>query len=170
MKIKNIYRIFILLTVLVIGAMFVPNSEAQAQSGGLLVVRHSKKCLDVKGASTAARTPAQQSTCSGNANQQWAVVPVSEKGYVSLVAGHSGQCLDVRGDSTADRGAVQQTTCHGRRNQQWLLVPVSNKGYSLVVALHSGKCLDIRSGSTSDQAPAQQYNCTARKNQQWIFQ
>ena len=49
-----------------------PEARVEAQSGFQQVVaRHSKKCLDIRGASTSARAPAQQFTCKGSSNQLW---------------------------------------------------------------------------------------------------
>jgi len=95
-----------------------PNRLLYSRLGARLVARHSGKCLDVSGASTADGASVIQWTCSGGTNQQWSVQDAGN-GYVRLVARHSGKCLDVGGASTADRASVIQWTCTGATNQQW---------------------------------------------------
>ncbi|XYH93542.1 RICIN domain-containing protein [Sorangium sp. So ce1128] len=83
-----------------------------------LGARHSGKCLDVNGASTADGAAVQQWTCNGGSNQQWQLQSAGS-GYYRVVARHSGKCLDVVRSSTADGAAVQQYACNGGSNQQW---------------------------------------------------
>ncbi|WP_437995713.1 RICIN domain-containing protein [Sorangium sp. So ce185] len=80
--------------------------------------RHSGKCLDVNGASTADGAVVHQWTCNGGSNQEW-LLQSAGGGYYRVVARHSGKCLDVVSGSTADGAAVKQYTCNGGSNQQW---------------------------------------------------
>ncbi len=130
-----------------------------------LVARHSGKCLDVNGSSTADGAIVQQWTCGSGNNQQWQLQYASG-GYYRLVARHSGKCLDVISSSTADGAAVKQYTCNSGNNQQWQLQTVS-PGYYRLVARHSGKCLDVPSNSTADGVAVKQYTCNGGTNQQW---
>ncbi|WP_326821578.1 RICIN domain-containing protein [Streptosporangium sp. NBC_01756] len=133
-----------------------------------LVARHSGKCLDVAGVSTADGANVQQWTCLPNQrNQEWNLV-ATDSGYYTLRAVHSGKCLDVAGVGTADGANVQQWTClSNQRNQEWRLVQKDN-GYFTLVVRHSGKCLDVAGVGTADGANVQQWTCLPnQRNQEW---
>ena len=61
-----------------------------------VIAKHSGKCLDVAGVSTADGAKVQQWSCTGGNNQRWKLVSMGD-GYNELVAAHSGKCLDVDG-------------------------------------------------------------------------
>src|SRR6059058_77741 len=69
-----------------------------------LIARHSGKCVDVSGVSTATGALVWQWDClgAGQTNQQFSLVRVGLTNYYELVARHSGKCLDVSGVSTAN--------------------------------------------------------------------
>jgi hypothetical protein len=87
-----------------------------------LVARHSGKCLDVAGVSTADGANVHQWTCLfAQRNQEWRLVQ-KDNGYFTVVARHSGKCLDVAGVSISEGANVHQWTClPGQRNQEWRL-------------------------------------------------
>ncbi|GLW09451.1 hypothetical protein Misp01_45800 [Microtetraspora sp. NBRC 13810] len=133
-----------------------------------LVARHSGRCLDVSGVSTADGAILHQWSCiNGQPNQEWTFVATSN-GYYTLRASHSGKCLDVSGVSTADGAPVHQWTClNNQRNQEWRLAQKDN-GYFSLVARHSGKCLDVAGVSTAQGAPVHQWTCiNGQPNQEW---
>ncbi|MEV4020226.1 RICIN domain-containing protein [Nonomuraea angiospora] len=130
-----------------------------------LAVRHSGKCADVRGASTANAAAVIQYACGGGTNQQWRIQSISG-GYVQVVARNSGKCLDVNGASTADGAALQQYTCGTGTNQQWTLQDAGG-GYLRLVARHSGKCADLPSSSQADDVQFKQYPCNGGQNQQF---
>ncbi|WP_338899628.1 RICIN domain-containing protein [Streptomyces sp. TG1A-60] len=130
-----------------------------------LVARHSAKCADVAGASTADDADLVQSDCGAGQSQQWRLRDAGS-GYVQLVARHSGKCADVAGASTADRADLVQSDCGAGQSQQWRLRDAGS-GYVQLVARHSGKCADVASVSTSDGARLIQYGCGTGQNQQW---
>ncbi|MCC3764492.1 RICIN domain-containing protein [Glycomyces sp. TRM65418] len=132
-----------------------------------VIARHSGKCLDVIGASTADGAEVAQYTCSGGANQQWRLQDAGG-GYVRLVAGHSGKCLDVEGASTANGARILQWSCNSGANQQWQ-VQDAGGGYSRLIARHSGKCIDIAGSSTADGVRLTQWDCGSGQNQQWAI-
>ncbi|MEV1241579.1 RICIN domain-containing protein [Nonomuraea sp. NPDC050022] len=162
-----------------LAAPFTAASAANADTAGAaqrflpkfsatLVARHSGKCLDVAGVSTADGANVHQWTCiNGQANQEWNFVATSD-GYYTLRATHSGKCLDVSGASTADGANVHQWTClNQQRNQEWRLVQKDN-GYFSLVARHSGKCLDVAGVSTAEGANVHQWTCLiGQRNQEW---
>ena len=122
--------------------------------------RHSGKCLDVVGQSTADGAGVVQYACNNGANQQWQALDLGN-GYHHLIARHSGKCLTVPSGSTADSTQVQQFPCTaGNTAQQWQVT-------DRLIARHSGKCLDVASGSTADSARVIQYACNGGTNQQW---
>ncbi|WP_425402691.1 RICIN domain-containing protein [Glycomyces tenuis] len=130
-----------------------------------LVARHSGKCVDVVGASTADGAETAQYACHGKSNQDWNFRDLGN-GYVEVTAAHSGKCLDVYGASTADDARVVQWSCTGGQNQQWS-VQDAGGGFVRLVARHSGKCLDVPQHSTADGALLAQYTCNGGWNQQF---
>ncbi|WP_223125631.1 RICIN domain-containing protein [Streptomyces sp. TRM68367] len=146
---------------------YVPELTAQLSQlvPTTMKARHSGKCADVAGSSTADGAAVQQLSCQGGDNQQWRLRSAGG-GYYQIVAQHSGKCLDVASASTANGAAVIQWTCHGGTNQQWQPHDAGS-GYFELVAQHSGKCLDVASASTADGARLQQYSCLDGQNQQW---
>ncbi|WP_433730376.1 RICIN domain-containing protein [Actinoplanes sp. CA-051413] len=137
-----------------------------AGSWSTVVARHSGKCVDVVGGSTADLAEAIQYTCGTGLNQQWHRRDLGN-GYVQLEARHSGKCLDVADASTADNARVVQYTCGAGTNQQWQ-VQDAGGGYYRLVARHSGRCLDVISGGTADGVRLIQYACGTGANQQWL--
>ena len=130
-----------------------------------LVARHSGKCADVNGASTANNAELLQYTCGSAYNQQFTTRDVGA-GYVQLVLRHSGLCLDVASASTANSAQVIQYTCGSGANQQWQLQDAGS-GYYRIIARHSGKCLDVAGASTANSARIKQYTCGTATNQQF---
>jgi hypothetical protein len=140
----------------------------RAKFTATLVARHSGKCADVSGVSTADGAVLHQWTCiNGQLNQEWNFTATTD-GYYTLRATHSGKCMDVSGVSTADGAVVHQWTCiNGQRNQEWRLVQKDN-GYFSLVARHSGKCLDVSGVSTAEGAIIHQWTCiNGQRNQEW---
>jgi hypothetical protein len=131
-----------------------------------LVARHSGRCADVNGASTANNAELLQWTCSSGHNQQVTMRTASD-GYVNLVMRHSGRCLDVANVSTADNAQVIQWACGNGANQQWK-VEDTGDGYRRIIARHSGKCLEVTGASIANGARLKQNTCNqAATNQQW---
>lgn len=127
--------------------------------------RHSNKCFDIEGASTASGARLIQYSCHSGGNQQFQAVALNGGDYM-LVARHSGMCLDVQGASTANSARLIQYPCHGQNNQRFRLNP-AGAGYSYIVAKHSGKCLDVQGASTADVVPIIQYTCHGGDNQKF---
>jgi hypothetical protein len=141
--------------------------QAYGGSGSVtLTARHSGRCADVVGVSTADGAELAQWGCNGGANQRWQVRDVGN-GFVQLVAQHSGKCIDVSGASTADGARLLQWACHSGTNQQWQLQDAGG-GYVRLVARHSGKCVDVTDASTADGARLRQWTCQGGTNQQWL--
>ena len=130
-----------------------------------LIARHSGKCADVVGGSTASNAELVQYTCGTGYNQQFNLRDAGS-GYVQLVARHSGLCLDVAGASTADGAAIIQYACGSGTNQQFQFQDAGS-GYYRIVSRVSGKCLDVVSASTANSARVKQYACNGGTNQQW---
>ena len=130
-----------------------------------LVARHSGRCADVAGASTASNAELIQYACGSGTNQQWQLRDAGG-GYVQLVARHSGLCADVVSASTADGARVIQYACGSGTNQQWQLRDAGG-GYAQLVARHSGKCLSVVGSSAADRARLEQRSCTGAADQQW---
>ncbi|AMW14533.1 hypothetical protein A4E84_36675 [Streptomyces qaidamensis] len=136
-----------------------------------LKARHSGKCAEAVGSSTAAGAAIEQTGCSDGDDQRWQLHEVGG-GYFQILSRHSGLCLDVAGSSTANTAAIVQQTCDGRPSQQWRLSDTGT-GYVAVIARHSGKCLDVDRAFTTDGARLLQYTCwndESHTNQHWTVQ
>lgn len=108
------------------------------------------KCLDDKGSSTTSGNPILLYTCTGNANQRWAV---QSDGSLQTL----GHCLAISGTT-----ATLQS-CDGSTSQQWRY----QRGGQLVNAV-SGLCLDVNGGGSADLTPIIAYTCgTNQSNQIW---
>jgi Ricin-type beta-trefoil lectin domain-like/Calx-beta domain/Pregnancy-associated plasma protein-A len=132
-----------------------------------IVARHSGKCLDVEGESTAAGARVIQFSCGGWANQQWKILPVGG-GYYKIVARHSGKVLDVQWGGLDNGTPVWQWDDNGSFAQQWQIIDVGS-GYVRIMARHSGKALDVEGGSTADLAQIHQWDYVGIANQQWLL-
>jgi Ricin-type beta-trefoil lectin domain-like len=130
-----------------------------------LVARHSGKCLDVAGGSTATGAMLTQWTCVGVPNQHFRIVSVGG-GYNKIVARHSGKVLDVQWGSLDNGAPVWQMDENGTPAQQWQLVNVGG-GYYKILARHSGKALDVAGGFTTNGTQVHQWDYVAIANQQW---
>jgi mannan endo-1,4-beta-mannosidase len=149
----------------VVAGYRMPAPVVPIASHGRLIARHSGKCLDVTGASTANHALLQQYSCGTGANQQFQFQP-TDGGFYRIVAQHSGRCLDVSGQSLQLKALIQQYDCWDGSNQQFRFAPTDG-GYYQLVARGSTMCLDVAGHSTADAAGIQQYDCGTGTNQQF---
>jgi glucose/arabinose dehydrogenase len=132
-----------------------------------IVARHSGKCLDVSGGSTATGAAVVQWSCVGVANQHWQIIDVGG-GYSKIVARHSGKVLEVSNANPANGAPVWQGVESGSPAQQWQITSVGG-GYSKLTARHSGKVLDVPNLSTANGVQIIQWDYVADFNQQWLL-
>lgn len=130
-----------------------------------VIAKHSGKCLDVAGVSTATGANVYQWDCHGGPNQQWTLTDKGG-GYYLMTARHSGKCLDVAGVSKDNGANIYQWDCHSGPNQQWMLIP-QGQGYYLITARHSGKCMDVAGAGKGNGENVHQWDCHAGDNQLW---
>jgi xyloglucan-specific exo-beta-1,4-glucanase len=147
------------------GRGLVYGAPAGAPAGGRLQARHSGKCLDVNGASTASGAAVIQWACHGGANQQWNLEDAGG-GYWRVKAGHSGMCLDLASQSTANAVGLVQAKCESRSSQQWATEDAGG-GVLRLKSRYSGLCVDVSGARTDDSAPIIQYTCSTSGNQLW---
>ena len=135
-----------------------------------ICAKHSGKCLDVSGSSTADGANVQQWDYTGADNQKWNLEPAGDN-YYKICAEHSGKCLDVLGFATEAGANVGQHTCYDppATNQRWKLDHVGG-GYYKICANHSGKCLNVSGNSTADGANVQQWDYVGQDNAKWKFE
>lgn len=126
---------------------------------------HSGKCVDVVGLGTADGANIQQATCTGAANQQWALKDLGN-GVYEMKGVQSGKCADVGAWSTSNGGNILQWSCHGGNNQKWVFTDLGSGQYQLK-SVHSGKCLDVSGISTADGANIHQWTCHTMGNQKF---
>jgi hypothetical protein len=153
---------------------FDPNTYYQLQA------RHSGKCLDVAGASTANLATMQQWSCNPvpQPNQLWTILPTGS-GTFRIVSANSAKCLDIAGASTANGALVQQYNCNlatYQTNQVFNIVASPTAGFYRIYAANNPspsitRCFDVASSSTSNGAAVQQWDCAPYwgTNQDWTF-
>ncbi|KOV13830.1 hypothetical protein ADK60_29375 [Streptomyces sp. XY431] len=113
------------------------------------------KCLDVRGASTANKTPTQIWDCLGNVNQRWRI---GTDGTIRAV----GVCLDIWDGRTGNGTQVHTGPCNGNVAQQWWV-----RSDGAIVNTKSGRCLDVRDFNSSNGAIVQIWDCNGTSNQLW---
>jgi CubicO group peptidase (beta-lactamase class C family) len=108
------------------------------------VARHSGKCLEVRGGSSADDVPLEQRACHGGAAQSFQLTPVSGTassgdtggivdGAYKVVNKNSGKCVEAGAAAIADGTVVRQKTCEATPVQVWQLA-TTGSGYFRVQA------------------------------------
>lgn len=133
-----------------------------------LMAKHSRRCVDVSGASQSSGAEVVQWRCSGADNQQFDLKR-RRSGVYQLVARHSGMCLDVAGGSLEDGAQVVQWPCHNGLNQQFLLGRLADGSY-LLIAAHSGLCVDVANAGRFNGPDIIQYRCHGGDNQRFYLE
>lgn len=151
-----------------------PTKPAQppgAEKSGIVVAKHSGKCLDVRGGPAATNDGAliEQWSCSGEANQTFTFKDMGS-GHVAIVAKNSGKCIDLAGAGSINGTAVQQATCNGAQTQLWNVRDVGG-GQSEIVSVFAKRCLDVTGGpgATADGVLTALWDCTGGANQSWAI-
>ena len=138
-----------------------------------LVVKHSDKCLVIKGDSTGNGAAAEQRACAEGQAFDFEFVPVSgEADTYIIVNKNSGKCLDVFRAKTERGTELVQYSCGEGDNQHFKLIKVIGNNYQLEVQ-HSEQCVDVFRARTADGTKVTQYTCateperTQQGNQVW---
>lgn len=155
-----------------------PNSTVRVLSGddvegirrlypptGPIFVKHSGRCLDVQGPSTANGANIHQWDYWGGGNQIFRIEWV-EAAHYRLIAQHSNKVVDVAAQSTGNGANVHQWEWWGGNNQRFRLDPVGH-GYYRVVAKHSGRVLDVAGLSVAIGVTVHQWDWWGGDNQRW---
>ncbi|MEE1825717.1 ricin-type beta-trefoil lectin domain protein [Streptomyces sp. BE20] len=116
---------------------------------------YAGKCVDVKGASSADRTPVQIYDCNGTNAQQW---KIAVDGTVRAL----NKCLDVTGAATANGTKVQLFTCNGTGAQQWQV-----RADGSILNPQSGRCLDNLGFVATSGNQLGIWDCNGADNQIW---
>ncbi|MFD7416061.1 ricin-type beta-trefoil lectin domain protein [Kitasatospora purpeofusca] len=119
------------------------------------ITGYADKCVDVKGASSADRTPVQIYDCNGSNAQKW---KIAEDGTVRAF----NRCLDVAGGATANGTKVQLYACNGTGAQQWRV-----RADGSILNPVSGRCLDDLGFSTTNGNQLGIWDCNGAANQVW---
>ncbi|MFE1839609.1 family 43 glycosylhydrolase [Streptomyces sviceus] len=130
-----------------------------------LVNKHSGKCLDVTGGSTADGGDVIQWSCNGGANQKWTFSdPGDETNRVTNTG--SGKALDVSNCGTADGGNIQQWSWLNNNCQKWRLV-YTQTDYVRLVNVNSGKVADVANCGTANGTDVRQWTWLNNDCQLW---
>ena len=140
-----------------IAGMITPN--------GVIIAKHSGKCLGVSNASTINGATTTQNNCTGADNQQWTLQPYADA--YQILAKHSGQCLSVANGLQTDGAKVIQHPCTGEENELWYAP--GNSDYFQLVAKHSGKCLNVNGSGQQNGVRLSQWECLGSDNQAWVI-
>jgi hypothetical protein len=133
-----------------------------AHAAGAMFVSETGACLDVRGGSTANRTPVQAFRCNATFAQQWNFDGTTIRGIGTT--NHFAMCVAVSGGGIADGTPVLMTFCNSSTAQLW----VYDHGHLVNFASH--KCLDIQAlGRDGTPATIQPCNAFAR-GQFWTTQ
>ncbi len=131
-----------------------------------LVVKHSGKCLTVKGAATIAGALLEQLTCTASANQEWYFTPFSDGSY-SIRPASSALVVDAVGIPNVQGEAIYLWTPYPAVNERFKLLPTGT-GYYHVVSMSTNMCLGIPSSTASvEGAIAHQYGCWSADYEAW---
>jgi hypothetical protein len=131
-----------------------------------IIAKHSGKCLDITGASTAPGTAAIQYTCWGGDNQKFQLTSVS--GGYSITAKHSGLALEILGGPAVTWGGatVDQWYYWGGTSQIWQVVPTAD-GYYNLKPTNDGLCMAVAAALQTNVAPVIQWSCYGGNEQKW---
>lgn len=132
---------------------------------GPIFAKHSGRCLDIEGQSTANGADAIQWDYWGGGNQIFRVEWVEGEHY-RLIATHSGRVIDVEAASTANGAQIHQWGWWGGNNQKFRLDPVGH-GYYRLTPQHSGKAIDVAGASGNNGSRVVQWDWWGGANQQW---
>ncbi|MGW6443210.1 glycosyl hydrolase family 95 catalytic domain-containing protein [Lentzea sp. NPDC055074] len=131
-----------------------------------LVARHSGKCADISGVSTAAGALAQQWSRTSGLNQQFDFIDAGG-GYHRIRARHSGLVLQT---ASASSGAdITQQSDTNATSQQWQVVDQGGGVISLVNR-QSGLAVDVWEASAADGARLSQWAPSGAENQRFQLQ
>ena len=120
------------------------------------ITGYQGSCADVRGGTSADRTPVQLYGCNGTAGQQWTV---PGDGTVTAL----GKCLDVTAGGTVNGTLVQLYSCNGTGAQQW-----QSQADGSVLNPQSGRCLDD-TGFGGAGTQLEIWDCNGGANQKWIL-
>lgn len=107
-----------------------PKDSAGGQSLYFIKSKLNGNVLDIKGASTAAKTPiiSYPQKATGTDNQVWELVFGAEPGYFFITSLLNSYVLDIEGASTAPKTAIisYPSKSSGTDNQLWSFVSANN--------------------------------------------
>lgn len=132
-----------------------------------LQAKHSNKCVDIAGGSSANGANALQWSCHNGDNQKFRLVSRGGDWY-NIVVSHSNKCLTVAQQSRENAGNIDQYTCGGGQNQQFRRDDMGN-GWFRLRGRQSNLCIDVPAASSDNGANIQQWRCHNGDNQQFRF-
>ena len=146
-----------------------------AMIGGIyneLVNPSTRKCMEVKNASTASGAAVQQWDCKQIDAQQWAVADIDNDSG-TVVNLHSSLCLDLADVSGANGTRVVQKQCLGQSSARWRVLSGGSYPQRVfeLINVRTGKCLDLNNASATNGTVIQTWDCAlGTAAQTWVFQ
>lgn len=136
-----------------------PNQQFEpvAEDGGSyhFVARHSRKCVEVAGASTAEGLQLQQRTCDGTPAQSFLVTATSSpapspgitnNGAYRIRNKRSGKCVQAAAGKTANGTPVQQGECKETGAQVWQMVATYGGYFKIQSSADGSQGWDVDGG------------------------
>jgi hypothetical protein len=131
-----------------------------------IVNRHSGKCVDARGSSTANGTVVQQYTCNNTFAQHWQFQEAGG-GYRRVNNRNAvPQVWDISGGpgATGNGAKLLLWSYVNGSNQQWLPESLGG-GFYRFRARHSNRCLDVPGMATTQSLQLQQWDCNGSNAQ-----
>jgi hypothetical protein len=156
---------------LLLGLGVATSCLATSQENIFLRAKHSGKCAQVNGASTANGIAVSQWDCLDQSNVKWSWIEV-DNGYVFLKAQHSNKCAQVDGASPANGAKISQWDCVNQDNVKWALKPVGSSNgskYYNIVNKATGKCMQVEGAANANGAKISQWDCVDQDNLKWAL-
>ncbi len=143
----------------------VPLGIGTTKTEGMLVSRHSGKCMDVAWGGTADGTNIHLYTCNGTGAQHFLLNKLDNGAY-NIFNPQSGKCVDVDNRSMQSGANVQLYTCNGTTAQEFVMQNAGD-GYVSLINTNSAHCVAVDGGQTADASNISQWSCNGLHNQQW---
>jgi hypothetical protein len=149
------------------------SAEAVLGDGFHFQFRHSGKCIDVPGASTAEGVKLDQYTCVDAANERFTQEPTSETpvapGVIQIRNDHSRKCLNIANNNYQNNTPIVQWTC-GPYSNEWFVRDTNTAGIPAGYALYRSAidrrwCLNIRYAATQNGGALILYQCGNYNNE-----
>lgn len=107
-----------------------------------IFLHHTQFVLDIKGGNDADNTPVIIWHIHGGENQQWKIIPCSERGYYYIISRKNGKYLDIANENSENAVIVIKRNSQSD-SQKWKIIS-SDNGNTQIVSKVNGYYIDIK--------------------------